>query len=783
MIKSIPKSDITVRPFPTYKSWNFTVENQKPFIMLVQTDADQEHPDYSSDYGLLYNHYVVQDGRGLTYGDWRVPSQADFNTLGTTDNRTLRSTNISTQDPAFRATPPHPRWNFSSLDHLGTDVFNFSALPSGRRGSAATTGQQSQTLGNEFLAWTTTATGGSFWTRRITSSANNTTYQAWGTGTGIAVRLVRNATWAEELLDDGTFVDDYIGNDGKEYPAVKIGSLVWVAKNLHETEFANGDPIPIVGEDLSEYDNQGQNDQWTAYANANTPAASVYRLRFLTAPPYRFSYIPSPRNTFEIERRFGTDGEYTVDWGDGVIEEGIADRNKLHTYTDPGTYTVKLTGNVQNLSFGSQALFKLKEIQQWGDVEWDLFDWAFRQLYNVDVTATDIPKFSENADPDLLFFEAFRESIGIKGNSSINNWTKNVGDGFLTTWGGRFIFAGCFNFDVALPDWDFSTGHPWAYAGLITRTGLSIENFDETLIGWAESTEVNNGPYDVITGTETLWYSPAAKAAHDKLVYDFNWQLLYTLEDGLDYDEIYGSLYNWFAAVDERGMANTGSDDWRVPSRDDWIDLRAYIMNEYSVPFGEVGNMLKSRRQIKSGFGSPYDTTDHPRFHQHGSESGSDDFNFSSLPAGLRDTSGFHNGVVNRPGDFFTCGLRGNYWSTEVNFADNIFYAEISYDFGNLAIGSAYKMWWGASVRLVRNATPTEETELNDGDILENEYVGNDGRAYDAVKIGSQIWIRENLRETQYANGDEIPFVDDNDAWSTLITGARCVYRRNRDDE
>ncbi|MFQ5629021.1 MAG: fibrobacter succinogenes major paralogous domain-containing protein [bacterium] len=51
-----------------------------------------------------------------------------------------------------------------------------------------------------------------------------------------------------------------------------------------------------------------------------------------------------------------------------------------------------------------------------------------------------------------------------------------------------------------------------------------------------------------------------------------------------------------------------------------------------------------------------------------------------------------------------------------------------------------------------------------------------DGNSYRAVKIGDQWWMAENLRVTRYRNGDAIPNITDNKAWSQLTTGALCNY-------
>ena len=51
-----------------------------------------------------------------------------------------------------------------------------------------------------------------------------------------------------------------------------------------------------------------------------------------------------------------------------------------------------------------------------------------------------------------------------------------------------------------------------------------------------------------------------------------------------------------------------------------------------------------------------------------------------------------------------------------------------------------------------------------------------DGNSYKTVKIGSQVWMSENLKTSRYRNGDLIPIVTDNTTWIGLTTGARCWY-------
>jgi uncharacterized protein (TIGR02145 family) len=54
-----------------------------------------------------------------------------------------------------------------------------------------------------------------------------------------------------------------------------------------------------------------------------------------------------------------------------------------------------------------------------------------------------------------------------------------------------------------------------------------------------------------------------------------------------------------------------------------------------------------------------------------------------------------------------------------------------------------------------------------------------DGNEYDTVVIGTQTWLKQNLKVTHYNNGVPIPNVTDNTIWANLTTGARCYYNND----
>jgi len=82
-------------------------------------------------------------------------------------------------------------------------------------------------------------------------------------------------------------------------------------------------------------------------------------------------------------------------------------------------------------------------------------------------------------------------------------------------------------------------------------------------------------------------------------------------------------------------------------------------------------------------------------------------------------------------------------------------------------------------------------TPINNTDAANKEYVDElistiqviqagvrdiDANKYDVIKIGSQIWMAENLKTTKFNDGTIIPPVTDNTAWANLTTPGYCWY-------
>jgi uncharacterized protein (TIGR02145 family) len=137
----------------------------------------------------------------------------------------------------------------------------------------------------------------------------------------------------------------------------------------------------------------------------------------------------------------------------------------------------------------------------------------------------------------------------------------------------------------------------------------------------------------------------------------------------------YGLLYNWFAAVDPRGLCPTG---WHVPTDGEWTELTDHLGGT-----GVAGGKMKTTGTLGAGTGlwnAP-------------NTGATNTSGFSGLPGGLR--SGI-NGSFNFQGD------DGSWWSSSEYSTESAWNRRLYYDTGNAYRFVNYKQY-GFSVRCLRD--------------------------------------------------------------------------------
>lgn len=131
--------------------------------------------------------------------------------------------------------------------------------------------------------------------------------------------------------------------------------------------------------------------------------------------------VESDNNGVFVIPTIGGGYNYNVKTSDGQVFNGVTG-NLTITFPSQNTrYDIEITGEFPRIYFnnGSERL-KIKDIKQWGDVEWSSFDRAFYGTSNLTCSATDIPKFNNGIDLGY----AFNESSINPDNIALWEWSK-----------------------------------------------------------------------------------------------------------------------------------------------------------------------------------------------------------------------------------------------------------------------------------------------------------------------------------------------------------------------
>lgn len=158
------------------------------------------------------------------------------------------------------------------------------------------------------------------------------------------------------------------------------------------------------------------------------------------------------------------------------------------------------------------------------------------------------------------------------------------------------------------------------------------------------------------------------------------------VEPVLELDD-YGYLYNAFVAL----YGNPCPEGWYVPSHETWQNSIDFIALYYAIPEDEVGDAIKSCRQVNSPLGGACKTDWHPRWDESAFAYGTNRVFFLALPAGeLNPEFGYHG-----------LGKIINWWTSSPNSAS--FTKRFGLDYNNSEVsGGASRNNYGYSIRCYR---------------------------------------------------------------------------------
>lgn len=135
--------------------------------------------------------------------------------------------------------------------------------------------------------------------------------------------------------------------------------------------------------------------------------------------------------------------DYTIDWGDGNVEQITTNESPSHVYATMGTYTVAINGQFPAIMMSeSDELSReaLVDVVQWGSQQWQSMEYAFFGCYNLEnFSATEAPNLLQ-VDSMYYMFEG-----ATAFNGSIGNWDVSQ----VTNMDGVFSGANSFNADIS----------------------------------------------------------------------------------------------------------------------------------------------------------------------------------------------------------------------------------------------------------------------------------------------------------------------------------------------
>ena len=227
----------------------------------------------------------------------------------------------------------------------------------------------------------------------------------------------------------------------------------------------------------------------------------------------------------------------------------------------------------------------------------------------------------------------------------------------------------------------------------------------------------------------------------------------------------FGLLYNWFAVTDERNIAASG---WHVATADANLGWGIGAFDS------DIGRLIKyldpSIGEASSSILAAQKMMDDDTYWDY--SNGNNLSKFNARGSGRR-------GVSSSDGSYNNLKAVSDMWVITDLFQDAIYntYVQIYGPTPSILYplyygGSTLEKWKGLAVRLVKDSTTLSHGETG-------VYVGNDGKRYRTICIGTQEWLADNLAETKYRNGDAIPEVTDNASWTTLTTAALCAYNND----
>jgi surface protein len=311
--------------------------------------------------------------------------------------------------------------------------------------------------------------------------------------------------------------------------------------------------------------------------------------------------------------------DYAVVWGDGSPDDISGDYHVTgditHTYTDAGTYTVKIIGDFPAINFGGISdTDKIMTIEQWGTNQWATMDSAFEDCTNINITnpTIDTPDLSNVTSMEDMFYDC------VYFNGDISNWDVSNVQNFDET------FGYCYSFNQPIGNWNMSSAtnldfmfyeavmfnqplNNWNTSNVVSMEGVfaDTEAFNQDLDNWDVSNVVSMSEMfdtaEVFNGNIGSWNVSNVKDMQEMFddAYQFN-------QDISNWDV--SNVENMGSMFDDAEVFNQDISGWNVSNVIKMYNMfdgaDAFDQNLGDWDLSSIVNTNLSRSGLRNMFGS-----------------------------------------------------------------------------------------------------------------------------------------------------------------------------------
>jgi surface protein len=311
-----------------------------------------------------------------------------------------------------------------------------------------------------------------------TYSAGTTTFTNNTGGTFQVTGYTKQGDYVESVTGDG------VDNTDPLNPVIsqnaKVNVITVTLGDLGLPDFADNETMLLLA------------NSYLNSLNENIPYDTLYQLEIVegtgVTPTFLTTFVSRWNvgyNGETITLPYEVGGSYSggIDWGDGTITSNSYS-NRFHTYTNSGTYTIKINGIISGFTFGGAGSYtRISKINQWGNLDIGNTGNYFTNCSNLVLTGvTDTLKLLSGTTNLKNMFEGCTSITTI---NNLNDWdVSNVTNM-------SYMFASCNNFNQNIGNWNVSKVTTMYFMFLVSSSGIFNNGGSPSIGNWVTSGVTN----------------------------------------------------------------------------------------------------------------------------------------------------------------------------------------------------------------------------------------------------------------------------------------------------